>query len=85
MERASPVEAEAVDQLRRRIAKVQRVLEEARDAIARVSAMERLDPGIASIYRSVQGLASNDPLCVAKRKMLELVYRSNMELRRRAS
>jgi hypothetical protein len=77
-------ERETLDLLRRRVAKVERALEEARAAIAYVSSLETLDAGIASLYRSVQGLAPSDPHYAAKRGMLELVYRANVELRRKA-
>ena len=78
------LETETSGLLRRRIAKLERALAEARAAVDRVSGMETIDPGLASIYRGVQGLSVSDPLREAKRDMLELVYRANVALQRRA-
>ena len=77
-------EDEETSLLRRRIVKLERALEEARATLEKVSVMERIDPGVASIYRGVQGLSKTDPLRQAKREMLELVFRANVALQRKA-
>ncbi len=82
---ADPLEDDAeIDTLRRRVKKLEMALEEARSTVTRVAGMEKLDPGLASIYRSVQGLLGTDPMREAKREMLELVYQANVVLQRKA-
>ncbi len=79
---ASPEEAEQLDLLRRRLSKLERALEEARAALAKVSTLESVDPGIASIYRTVQGLDANDPRSGGKRQVLELLFQANLEFQK---
>ena len=70
--------------LQRRASKLERALQEARTALAYVSGLEHVDEGLASIYRTVQGLAPDDPLHVRKHDALVSIFRANLELRQRA-
>ena len=75
-------ELQSLDVLQRRAAKLERSLHETRAALAYVSGLERVDEGIASIYRTVQGLALNDPRQEQKREALEHVFRANLALQK---
>jgi hypothetical protein len=79
---ASGEELSGLDVLRRRAAKLERSLQEARAALAYVSGLEHFDPGIASIHRVVQGLSLEDPQRERKRAALECLFRSNLTLQR---
>ncbi len=81
---ASPEERERLEVLRRRLAKLQQALEEARRALGYVSRLETVDTGLASIYRTVQGLAAGDPLCERKQAALEQLFRANLDLQKNA-
>lgn len=74
-----------LDVLERRAAKLERALHDARAALAYVSGLEHVDPGLASIYRQVQGLAHDDPRREQKAGALEKIFRANLELRQRES
>ena len=67
-----------VDVLERRIQKLTRALEEAQSELVRAQAGHEIDPGVASAYRTVQGLRDGDG---AKRDMLEKLFQANLELR----
>lgn len=69
-----------VERLERRITKLANELEQAEQRIAKLSKMKVGDPGVASVYRSVQGLESDDDQFERKREMLETVFISNRQL-----
>jgi len=70
-----------VELLRRRINKLNRSLLASEEALQRVSAQAQEDPGIASIYRTVQGLEATATNLARKRTMLAEIYRENLKLR----
>lgn len=72
-----------VDRLERRIRKLSASLEATERALQAVSRLKAIDPGIASIYRTVQGLSSEDERARAKRAMLEHIYEANRVLQAR--
>jgi hypothetical protein len=69
-----------VDKLQRRIDKLSRSLEEAQAELVRSRAGGEIDPGIASVYRKVQGLRDSNGNS-AKREMLSKLFEANLELR----
>jgi diguanylate cyclase (GGDEF)-like protein len=81
--RASQAEVEAeVRALEARVAKLKELLDASEEELARLVQEKSVDPGIASIYRTVQGL---DPLArdfARKRELLGLIYQANLELLR---
>jgi len=79
---ASGDELRSLDVLQRRAAKLERSLHESRAALAYVSGLEYVDPGIASIHRAVQGLSLEDPLRERKRVSLESLFRANLALQK---
>lgn len=80
---ASSEELGALDVMQRRASKLERSLADARAALAYVSGLEHVDPGIASIYRVVQGLAEADPLREDKKALLESVFQANLAIQKR--
>ncbi len=72
-----------VDRLERRIRKLKTSLEATERALQAVSQLKAIDPGIASIYRSVQGLSDEGERARAKRAMLERLYEANRILQAR--
>ena len=77
--RASEHQAE-IQRLERRIEKMAKELEEAEGRIVRLSKMKVGDAGVASIYRTVQGLDEEDSQRELKRELLETVFISNRQL-----
>lgn len=74
-----------LDLLRRRASKLVRELKKSRGKVRRTSAQSAQEHGIASVYRSAQGLPPASQNAQAKRGMLEEIFRANLELRRQAS
>ena len=74
---------EQVDRLERRIKKLTASLEATERALQTVSRLKAIDPGVASIYRTVQGLRTEDDLARAKRAMLEDLFEQNRVLQAR--
>lgn len=79
---ATGEELSSLDLLQRRAAKLERSLAEARAALAYVSGLERVESGIASIYRAVQGLGLDDPLRESKRGLLQAIFNANLSLQK---
>jgi GGDEF domain-containing protein len=71
-----------VDQLERRIAKLTSILGVTEEELQRVMAMKNIDVGVASIYRTVQGLSSTDEQAAAKKAMMAEIFRSNMAIQK---
>ncbi len=71
-----------VDLLERRLAKLVRSLEETEERLARVSWENAVDSGIASSYRTVQGLAGASQRAL-KAALMQQIFEANLELRER--
>ncbi len=67
-----------VEVLERRIQKLTRALEDAEGELTRAQAGHEIDPGVASAFRTVQGLRDDHG---PKRDMLEKLFQANLELR----
>lgn len=74
--------AKQVQQLERRLKRVSRSLEETEDALRRGArpADAGEDSGIASIYRSVQGLSHVENDVVLKKELMSKIFEANLEL-----
>jgi diguanylate cyclase (GGDEF)-like protein len=72
-----------IDLLERRIAKLVHLLGVTEEELQRIAAMKGIDLGIASIYRSVQGLASDASQRERKLAMMREIFEANIELKRR--
>lgn len=70
-----------IDVLERRIAKLSGLLERTELALQHIAALKDVDPGIASIYRGVQGLSADAVALASKRDLLEQIFRANLELK----
>jgi len=72
-----------IDRLERRVKKLSASLEATEHALQAVSRLKAIDPGLASIYRTVQGLSLEDGLARAKLAMLERLFEANRLLQAR--
>lgn len=70
-----------VEQLERRIAKLRKHLSDTEENLARVAKAKGIDPGEASVYRSVQGLDESDPGASKKKEFLKEIFDQNLALR----
>lgn len=82
-DRAVAEHAARVDVLERRIVKLRETLEKTESDLVQVARMKGIDHGVASIYRTVQGLASDTADYERKQEMLTLLFESNVELRKK--
>jgi hypothetical protein len=71
-----------VEMFERRIAKLNESLGATESELRRIAAMKGIDPGVSSIYRSVQGLSLDEDQLEAKRGMLENIFNANLELKK---
>lgn len=69
-----------VDQLRRRLTKLSDSLEMTEEELRRVMKMKSVDPGVASIYRTVQGLDVEGGDAELKKGMMSAIFAANLEL-----
>lgn len=69
-----------VDLLRRRLTKLSDSLEMTEDELRRVMKMKSIDPGVASIYRTVQGLDMEGADHELKKEMMSAIFAANLEL-----
>ncbi len=69
-----------VEMLERRLTKVSSSLEETENALRRTVASGSVDTGVASIYRSVQGLADVEDDVELKKEMMSKIFEANLEL-----
>jgi len=72
-----------VEMLERRIAKLTRHLARAEENLVRMAAMRGDDAGIASIYRTVQGLSPEERALAFKQKLMQKIFQANVELRQK--
>ena len=70
-----------IDVLKRRIFKLMASLERTEEEIARMERLGEVDEGVASIYRTVQGLGPGSSAADQKRAMLAGIFQANCELR----
>lgn len=81
---AAAKHASEIDRLDRRIHKLVESLETTESALKRVAAMKNVDLGIASLYRVVQGLASDESNAELKKQMMSLIFKANLEIQKPA-
>lgn len=75
--------ARVVEMLERRIAKLTQTIGVTEEELARVMAMKMVDPGVASIYRTVQGLKGDDPSAQAKKAMMSTIFEQNLAFQKK--
>lgn len=76
----STEQADLIDNFQRRIAKLTAKLEETERTVAALAKMKDVEPGIASVYRTVQGLSEGDALWRVKEELLMRIYEANLTL-----
>lgn len=74
---------ETIDLLERRIAKLTHALGVTEEELKRVAALKNIDLGLASVYRSVQGLSDDALNKERKREMMREIFHANYELKKR--
>ncbi len=77
--------AERVGLLERRLAKVSDSLELTEGELKRTMLAKGVDPGVASIYRTVQGLSDVEEDQELKKEMMAAIFEANMELKGKIS
>lgn len=85
LDRALRIHRSRIDVLERRVAKLRASLAQTEEDLAELALRARLDPGIPSIYRAVQGLSETSLQRAAKAECLRAIFEANVELRRRAA
>lgn len=70
-----------IELLERRIAKLTHSLGITEDELRRVASMKGIDLGVASIYRTVQGLNPEDDQAGLKREMMKTIFEANFQLK----
>ena len=71
-----------IELLQRRIAKLTQSLGLTEQELARLRSLKDLDPGLESIYRTVQGLGNEDLHRELKRELMAKIFEANLDLRR---
>ena len=71
-----------IDNLERRIAKLNAQLGLTEDELKRVMAMKNVEDGVASIYRTVQGLSDEDGSKDLKKEMMKQIFEANIEMKK---
>ncbi|MHC4941660.1 MAG: hypothetical protein ACYTG7_01430 [Planctomycetota bacterium] len=81
LEEAKSSQSGRIDILKRRIAKLSTRLNEAEERLAQAESLENPDSGMASEFRSAQGLDQGTDHYEAKKAVLEEIFNLNRELR----
>ena len=71
------------DMLERRLAKLAGNLEMTEAELRATMARKNIDPGVASIYRTVQGLSAAEEDAELKKDMMSKIFEANLELQKR--
>jgi len=73
-------DASAVALMEKRILKLNKALADTEEQLRIVAEMKSGDPGIASIYDSIQGLSSLESNLEKKKEMLEIIFKENLAI-----
>ncbi len=73
-----------IDVLERRIQKLTELLDATEVELASLARRKGMDQGIASIYRTVQGLRTDEADFARKREILTLIFEANLELKQKS-
>jgi hypothetical protein len=76
--------ARQVDMLERRIAKLTSVIGVTEEELRRVMEMKMVDPGVASIFKTVQGLRADDPQAQSKKAMMATIFEQNLAFQKKS-
>lgn len=73
-----------VDNLQRRIKKLNDTLAVTEQRLQHVAALKAVEGGISSIYREVQGIAGGDAMAAKKKELMANIFQANLELQKRS-
>ncbi len=73
-----------VDNLQRRIKKLNDSLVTTEQRLQQVAAMKQVDGGISSVYREVQGVGSADAQVEKKKELMAGIFQANLKLQKKA-
>jgi diguanylate cyclase (GGDEF)-like protein len=68
--------------LERRIAKLTQELGVTAEQLRRIAELKSIDGGVASIYRTVQGIQGHEPESQRKREMMKEIFEANVALKK---
>jgi len=71
-----------VENFERRIAKLTHSLHLTEDELKRIAAAKNIELGVGSIYRTVQGLSSDDDDYETKKELMSSIFAANLELQK---
>jgi len=71
-----------IELLERRITKLSQQLGSTEDQLQSVLRAKSIDPGLASVYSTVQGLSSAEAQAELKKELMAKIFEANLELRR---
>lgn len=74
------IKSDYEDLLERRIDKLNKALSDTENALRQLAKMKSIDPGIASIYDSVQGLSLDELNFERKKELLAVVFLENLAI-----
>lgn len=77
--------SERVSQLERRLAKMAQTLDLTEAELQRAMSFKGEDTGVASIYRTVQGISDVEDNLDLKKEMMAAIFEANMELKQQSS
>ena len=81
LERASPAGESDIEKLQRRIDKLKGSLAQTEEALRKLALLKDVDPGVASEFRTVQGLSDLDAMFGQKNHLLRDIFEANCQLR----
>lgn len=84
-ERMRREHSERVSQLERRLAKMADALNLTEAELQRAMSFKGADTGVASIYRTVQGISDVEDNLDLKKEMMAAIFEANMELKQQSS
>jgi hypothetical protein len=79
-----PAAQEQIAQLERRMAKLKSRLAQAEDELSRALSGAQVEPGIASVYRGVQGLDKSSGQFQKKQGLMDVIFQANLKIQKGA-
>ncbi len=73
-----------VENLQRRIGKLNETLTQTERRLQQVAAMKSVDQGISSVYREVQGVDAGDAQIEKKKELMAEIFKANLRLQKRS-
>lgn len=74
-----------IDNLERRIAKLNEMLARTEADLARMAVTKDVDGGVPSVYRTVQGVSAMDEAKALKKDLMQKIFEANLELKNAVS